>query len=178
MAFNFEDWYEKTNKYDVIFSYNGEITLDIVNETLDNVEVLLLDKGLNKKKIKKAYNAIVESVQNLYHHSINRPDTEGSKKYGAFLFKVHNEEIEIITGNYLVFNIVQIIKDRMDQINTLSKEEIKALYKKILSNEEFSDKGGGGLGMVDIAKRTGSKLQYSFFEFDEKYSFFELRVNV
>jgi len=178
MAFNFEDWYGALNKYDVIYSYSGEITQDVVNETLENAEALLFEKGLNKKKVKRAYNAIVESVQNLYHHSINRPDTKGSNKYGAFLFKVHNDEIEIITGNFLIFDIVQIIKDRMDQINILTKEEIKSLYKKILSNEEFSDKGGGGLGMVDIAKRTGSKLQYSFFEFDEKYSFFELRVNV
>lgn len=178
MAFDFEKWYQETSKHDTIFSFYGEVTPEIVNKTLDDVEALLFEKGLDRKKVKKAFNAIVEGVQNLFHHSINRPDQEQSQKFGTFLLKVRNDEVEIITGNYIIFNIVQIIKDRIDQINILEKDELKALYKKILSNQEFSDKGGGGLGMVDIAKRTGSKLQYSFFDFDEKYSFFELKVNV
>jgi hypothetical protein len=178
MIFSFEKWFEETTKNDTILKYSGNISSDVVNKTLDDIEVLLQEQGLSRKKIKRAYNAIVEGVQNLYHHSIKAPDSENEEKFGAYCIKVHNDEIDIITGNYITFNVVQIIKDRIDQINILEKDDLKALYKKILSNQEFSDKGGGGLGMVDIAKRTGSKLQYSFFDFDEKYTFFELKVNV
>ncbi len=178
MVFDFEEWFNKTTKNDTILKYSGDISTEVVNKTLDEIEELLQEHGLSKKKIKRAYNAIVEGVQNLYHHSIIKPESTNDKKFGAYCVKVHNDEIDIITGNYIIFNVVPIIKDRIDQINILEKDDLKALYKKILSNEEFSDKGGGGLGMVDIAKRTGSKLQYSFFEFDEKYSFFELKVNV
>ena len=178
MTFSFEKWFEETTKNDTILKYSGNISSDVVNKTLDDIEVLLQEQGLSRKKIKRAYNAIVEGVQNLYHHSIKAPDSENEGKFGAYCIKVHNDEIDIITGNYITFNVVQIIKDRIDQINILEKDDLKALYKKILSNQEFSDKGGGGLGMVDIAKRTGSKLQYSFFDFDEKYTFFELKVNV
>ncbi len=178
MNFDFDNWYSNITKNDVVFSYNGEVTSEVVNKTLDEIEALLLQNGLKKKKVKRAYNAIVESLQNLYHHSIHEPNRESGSKFGAFVLKVRNDDIEIISGNYLIFNIVQVIKDRMDQINILDKQDVKALYKKILSNQEFSEKGGGGLGMVDIAKRTGSKLNYSFFEFDEKYSFFELKVDI
>lgn len=178
MGFEFHKWYDDVTKHDTVLSYSGEISSEVVNNTLDEVEDLLLQQGLNRKKIKKAYNAIVESFQNLQHHSIQQPDESSEHKFGAFLIKVRNDKVEIITGNYVIFDIVQIIKDRISQINILDKDELKALYKKILSNQEFSEKGGGGLGMVDIAKRTGSKIDYSFFEFDEKYSFFELKVNV
>lgn len=178
MVFDFDNWFEKTTKNDTVFKYSGDVTTEVINYTLDNVEELLFEHGMNKKKVKRAYNAIVEGVQNLYHHSIDKPDSDEYTKFGAICYKIRNDEIEIITGNYVTFDIVQIIKDRIDQINILEKDDLKALYKKILSNQEFSEKGGGGLGMVDIAKRTGSKLQYSFFEFDEKYSFFELKVNV
>lgn len=178
MAFEFEDWFQNTTKYDTILSYSGAITSDFVNKTLDEIEALLYEKEIEKKKVKRAYNALVEGIQNLFHHSIPEPNSHNDEKFGCFIIKVRNGDIEIITGNYLIFDIVHIIKDRIDQINQLDNEDIKALYKKILSNKEFSEKGGGGLGMVDIAKRTGSKLYYSFFEFDEKYSFFELKVNV
>lgn len=176
MAFDFEQWYSNNTKRDVVYSFNGEVTLDVINKTLDDIETILLDHGLKKKKIKKAYNAIVESIQNLYHHSIHTPGNNDGSKFGSFVIKEKDDSIEILTGNYLIFDVVEIIKDRIDQINALEREDLKALYKKILSNEEFSEKGGGGLGMVDIAKRTSSKLNYSFFEIDEKYSFFELKV--
>ena len=120
----------------------------------------------------------MEELQNLYHHALNAPGQSPEKKFGAFCIKVKDDDVDIITGNYVIFNVVQLLKDRMDQINILSKEDLKLLYKKILSNNSFSDKGGGGLGMVDLAKRTGSKLQYDFFEFDEKYYFFELTIRV
>ncbi|MBN2667788.1 MAG: SiaB family protein kinase [Bacteroidales bacterium] len=178
MAFDFEEWYNNLTKYDTIFKYSGEITSEIVTKTLDDAEAILFEYGLDKKKVKRAYNATVEALQNLFHHSITKPDGEQYNKFGAFCFRLHHDNLDIITGNYVMFDIVPILRDRMNQINLLDEDEVKELYKKILSNEEFSDKGGGGLGMVDIAKRTGSKLQYAFFEFDEKYSFFELKVNV
>ena len=178
MAFDFNEWFKETTKYDTVYKYSGEITSGIVTKTLDEVETVLFENGLSKKKVKRAYNAIVEGLQNLYHHAINEPGGDLNKKFGAFCFKIRNDEIDIIVGNYVVYDVVQILKNRIDQINILSKEDIKELYKKILSNAEFSEKGGGGLGMVDIAKRTGSKMHYSFFEFDEKYSFFELKVKV
>ena len=178
MDFQFDNWYQDLTKSNVIMSYQGEITSSLIEKTLDDVELVLKEKGLEKKKVKKAYNAIVEELQNLYHHALNAPGQSPDKKFGAFCIKVKDDIVDIVTGNYVIFNVVQLLKDRMDQINILSKEDLKLLYKKILSNNSFSDKGGGGLGMVDLAKRTGSKLHYDFFEFDEKYYFFELTIRI
>jgi hypothetical protein len=47
-----------------------------------------------------------------------------------------------------------------------------------LNNGELSEKGGGGLGLIDIAKKSRNKLQYSFREIDEDYSFFTLTVKI
>jgi hypothetical protein len=42
----------------------------------------------------------------------------------------------------------------------------------------MSLKGGGGLGMIDIARKTGEKLEYDFLEIDNKVSFFTLIIKV
>ena len=178
MGFEFDNWYQGITKDNTIISYQGEITSELIEETLDNIEIILIEKGLKKKKVKKAYNAIVEELQNLYHHASHEPGKNPKNKFGSFCIKLKDDVIDIITGNYVIFNIVQLLKDRMDQLNMLSKDDLKLLYKKILSNNSFSEKGGGGLGMVDLAKRTGSKLEYNFFEFDEKYYFFELTIRI
>jgi hypothetical protein len=60
----------------------------------------------------------------------------------------------------------------------MSKEELKTYYKEVLSNGVMSEKGGGGLGMIDIARKSGSKLDYKFSVVDEKFSFFSLSIKV
>ena len=47
-------------------------------------------------------------------------------------------------------------------MNKHSKEELKELYKSTITNGEFTPKGGAGLGFIEIAKTTGSKLECAF----------------
>ena len=70
------------------------------------------------------------------------------------------------------------VTSKIDYINSLNRDELKAYYKEILNNGELSEKGGGGLGLIDIAKKSRNKLQYSFREIDEDYSFFTLTVKI
>jgi hypothetical protein len=48
----------------------------------------------------------------------------------------------------------------------------------MLSNSEFSSKGGAGLGLIEMAKKTGNKLDYDFLQFDSEHSYFILSKTV
>ena len=52
------------------------------------------------------------------------------------------------------------------------------MYKFILNHQKLSAKGGGGLGLVDMARKTGNKLEYYFLEFSPEFSFFNLEVKI
>ena len=67
---------------------------------------------------------------------------------------------------------------KIDYINSLDKDELKKFYKETLNNGTMSEKGGGGLGLIDIARRSGQKLQYKIREIDKDYSFFTLTVKI
>jgi hypothetical protein len=87
-------------------------------------------------------------------------------------------EYTIITGNYMFSRHVENLKSKMDKINGMTKEELKEYYKEILNNDEFSSKGGGGLGMIDIARKSGQKLNYQFVPIDSEYTFFCLNIKI
>ena len=70
------------------------------------------------------------------------------------------------------------LEQRIIKINKSNHEEITDLYKFILNHQRISSKGGGGLGLVDIARKTGNRLEYSFREYDRKSSFFYLDIFV
>ena len=42
----------------------------------------------------------------------------------------------------------------------MSPEELKVHYLEKLKTTELSDKGGAGLGMIDMARKSGNKLGY------------------
>jgi hypothetical protein len=48
----------------------------------------------------------------------------------------------------------------------------------MLSNAEFSSKGGAGLGLIEMAKKTGNKLDFDFTPLDDVFSYFILSKTV
>ena len=124
----------------------------------------------------------METLQNLFHHSdvpISKNNSSVDESNVAFILSEKTDDrYYITTGNFIKRSNIRVLKERIDQLNFLSKEEVKQLYKLILTNDEFSDKGGGGLGMIDLVKRTGNNLSYNFYNFDEEYIFFSLRIAI
>ena len=94
------------------------------------------------------------------------------------MIKKQNDEYSIMTGNYMVKDNVEPMKKRLDTINAMDSLQLKTYYKEVLNNGEMSSKGGGGLGMIDIARKSGKKLEYRFDNVDDKLTFFSLNVKV
>jgi hypothetical protein len=83
-----------------------------------------------------------------------------------------------MSGNPIRKVNVPILKQKLDQINGLDKDGLKDLYKEIIKNTTISEKGGAGLGFVDMARKSGERLEFDFPEMSPDYCFFCLRVNV
>ncbi len=179
MSFEFDSWFENITNEEVLYSYKGGISADLITEVLTAIEDLLRQGDEKPKVIKKIYNVLVESLQNLYHH-IDPPPKNTKENFqdhfAAFSFYKKNDKYGIVTGNFVRKEKLRLLSDRMDQINYLSSDELKTVYKIILNNNEFSEKGGGGLGMIDIARKTGNKLNYHFYDYNPDYLFFSLSI--
>lgn len=181
MMVDLYDFYDKMERNNIMLSFKGDITSELLTSILQIMETKLDNMQEEPKIKKKVYNVLVECLQNLYHHMDEIPNNgESDKRIRSAIFmigKVDNQ-YNIITGNYIRSKNVDSLKTRLDEINKLSKEELKDYYKLVLNNGEMSDKGGGGLGMIDIARKTGQKLNYNFMPIDDTYSFFSLNIKI
>jgi len=174
------DIYDKMERNNILLSFKGEITSDLLTSILQIMENKMDNMQEEPKMKKKVYNVLVECLQNLYHHLDDMADGENSDKIRSAIFMIGKLESKysIFTGNYILNENINGLKTRLDEVNSLNKEELKEYYKKVLNNGEMSLKGGGGLGMIDIARKTGEKLDYNFLEIDNKVSFFTLNIKV
>ena len=164
----------KMMKERLMFIYRGVVTKD------NSVPLLmLLEKEMEHSEFgfvgrKRLFMFVLESLQNVSRHS------NGTRHAGMSLvvYSKVNGGYTVTTGNVISSANIKDLKKRLDEINHLETGEIRSVYRQMLSNSEFSSKGGAGLGLIEMAKKTGNKLDYDFVKLDDKNSYFILSKTV
>ncbi len=158
----------------LMFVYRGIVTND------NSIPLLmLLEKEMENSEFgfvgrKRLFMFVLESLQNVSRHS--------DRNHMAGMSLVVYSKIEggytVTTGNVIPSANIENLKQRLDEINNLETSEIRNVYRKMLTNSEFSTKGGAGLGLIEMAKKTGNRLDYDFVQLDELNSYFILSKTV
>jgi len=160
MSFNLNQWFTNNLSDDSLFYYKGSIGSEEVTQILDKIEIIMDEKKIPLKERKKVLNILIELVQNLYHHGERFDVDDGFKSYGCIVFNCNDDGMEIISANFIKIEKLKVFTDYIDHTNSLGHEELKILYRKVLSNNRFSEKGGGGLGIINMIRKSGNKLKY------------------
>ncbi|MGB0424839.1 MAG: SiaB family protein kinase, partial [Flavobacteriales bacterium] len=155
--------YQTSEKDQLSFSYRGPFHESLTERIVDISENTVADQLGLKKINRKVSFLLVECFQNIIKHGekIN-PDEIELHDEGMFSFRNNGDSYVINSINIVRNEEVEALKDTVDLVNSKSKEELKELYKQQLVENEISDKGGAGLGLIEIARKSGNKLLYEF----------------
>lgn len=153
--------------------YEGEFSHEVMKMFTAMAE-RDMDKTKEEKSVKrKVFHVMVECLQNMTKHSDDY-DTEDRIGNGLFIVGKKDGIWNVITANKILKDRIEDLKDSIEYINSLTKEELNALYKKQIREGSISDKGGAGLGLIDIARKTGKKLDYQFLPLEDSENYFFL----
>jgi hypothetical protein len=162
----------------LILVYQGDFTQETTKSILAMAERNLDSSGEESTIKRKVFNVMVEALQNIVKHSDELIDGSTRSHAAIFLIGKEDDQYSIMSGNPIQKKNVEALKKKLEQINGLDKEGLKEMYKEIIKNTTISDKGGAGLGFVDMARKSGEDLEFSFPEMNAEYCFFCLKVNV
>ena len=128
-----------------------------------------------KKKIRSnlAF-TIAESYQNIVRH---KNPFLGSGDENVFGIRGRKDFIHVFSSNLILDKVKEILNERIEWINSLSTPELKEAYMKILDEGELNEKGGAGMGLIEMARRSGNKLQAEFIEMEQEIYAFNLQVD-
>ena len=117
---------------------------------------------------------IAECFQNIVRHN------ESNVENGYFLSRNAHGNLFIASGNVIDTDVIPMLSDKLDHLNKLSKDELKEIYVTTLSNQQISEKGGAGLGLIEMARKTGNQLAYDFEGIANglSYFYFQLRLEL
>lgn len=159
----------------IILTYLGDVSPEITNAILKAVKND--DSRFNNEvgTKKKVYKIIVECLENITRHS-----EKVDKKLSQSIFLLGKDEHNyyIITGNYILDSQVEMLKQVLEEVNSLNKDEIKSRYRDVLTEGKISDKGGAGLGIIDIALKSENNIEYEFVPIEQNICFYIFKVQV
>lgn len=153
-----------------LFACRGNFNSSITDNILFLTEGNLLE--LDTPKIaKKVYYLMVEGLQNITRHQ-HLNEEKGDYVGGYFVINRHDEAYAITYGNWVSAEIKELLEERLALISNKAPDELKEYYMEILNNSGFSSKGGAGLGLVDMARKSSGNLSYKFVPVDDGYFYY------
>ena len=155
----------------------GHISPDVGKEVLSITESKLTEEDVESKLRKRVFSILVEILENVAKYSSGK---EPEKQYGmpVVMIKLVNKIYSLTTGNLILNTQVDHLKEKLDIINNYDKPGLKEFFIKSLLSQEVNSDSTGNMGLIDTARKSGSKLDYRFERINELYSYYILTVKV
>ncbi len=168
--------FESLRKDNLSYVYRGLFTPKITDDILSLAEIGFIQNTDSKAVKRKIYHIMVEGLQNITKHQ----SLTNGKSYDSGIFVLRREEDKYMftTCNLIENKDINSVVEQIEHINKLDKDKLKEHYKDILTHGTISEKGGAGLGFIDMCLKSGSRLSYSFKKIDEDYSYFYFHIQV
>ncbi len=164
-----EDYFE--------YIYRGHFSENITENILNlNNAKFVNDSDAFAYKNRISY-FLIESLQNVIRHQ-DFPDNDSISDEGLLVIQKTNNSVYLTTANVISNENIPAFESYLKKIKSLNPDELKAEYQKILLDGVISEKGGGGLGIITMARRTDGHIKYRFKSIDEKYSYYYYQIQL
>ncbi len=171
------EFFEKSKDCGISFAYRGPFIDDLTTRIIDLSENNIADnQGLPKISRRVSF-LLVECFQNIVRHGEETPlELISTLNDGLFSFKNIGEAYVINSINLVEKSQIKELEQQVEHINSLNSVELKDLYRSALKNNEMSGKGGAGLGLIELARKSGQKIKYKVEEASIDMCFFHQQV--
>jgi len=161
------------------FTYHGNFSDEITDMVLNLVENNIVQGNEFLSVRNKVSFLMVECFQNVIRHGENEQMRNVVERPGLFITR-HIGDVYYITSANLVENeYVETLRTKLEQVNLLDKRELKSFYLDVLKNKKgLSPKGGAGLGLIAMARKSGQKIDFDFIKINDKVSYFYMQLKL
>jgi Family of unknown function (DUF6272) len=159
----------------IILSHYGGFCANTTDGLIKVFENTLLGSGKKRSFVKRFCSLFIEVAQNMCIHGSR--DNEGL--YQAFMIVISEEEyFRVISGNLILTQDIDRLNNKFAEIENLNKDDLHRLYIETLSNDEFSTKGGAGLGLLTIARKSEGSFTHHIEQLNSQFSYLTLEITV
>ncbi len=163
----------------IFFCLSGPMSQELLVEIGGAIKNKMLMDEASKSTMSQVFSIIVEMVQNIIFYSDEKLEYEqlgetSSCNVGLIAVGEEKDSYFVMSGNMIKNEKVNRLKNRIEKLVAMSKDELKKFYKeqRRAGPDEYSK--GAGLGYIEMARKTSRPLGFEFREIDENMSFFSI----
>ncbi|MEN2978892.1 SiaB family protein kinase [Tistrella bauzanensis] len=169
--------------------YSGIMSEGILFSLGEALRRKLEQDDTDRNLTRRVFSVFVEQVQNIIRYS---GDAEGSAgtaagdagagagagalRSGIVTVGKDGGRFFVICANMIDSAKAPRLRSRLEELAALSPEELKVLYRRKLKEEPEAESQGATLGLIEIARRASSPIEFDFFEVDAQTTFYCIRV--
>jgi hypothetical protein len=157
----------------ILLSHFGEFNQVKIDHLLRLTESAILEQGDKRQVMKRVYSVLVEILQNMAIHATRDRDNHMN---GYIILTREDSNYVVESGNLVMAEACESIAHRINELNTLDSAQLRKAYVDTLCNEEFTDKGGAGLGMLTVAKRAKQPILFRIDTLDIPLAYLHMTV--
>ncbi len=158
--------------------YKGPVFYDTIGYLICELKEKMFAVHAKQAIYKKVLMVMIEALENVfkYHEYFDKDKKLLSEHPPEISIFRKKDNFTVICGNPVQKKDVKALKKRLDYINKLDRDGVKDEYKKTITNGQFTEKGGAGLGLIEMAKISDKILDYTFTSIDGFYDYFRLNL--
>ncbi len=163
-----------------IISYRGVLNFETIGILLSELKFKKITYHIHQAIYKKIITLMIESLENIFKYSENFREfvNQNPEHNPSFVLSRSDCCYEIEINNPLKKTDRSSLSSKLDKINTLDYKGIKHEYRKTITNGQFTEKGGAGLGFLEMAKVTRNKLKYNIEKINSEFDCFRLTLTL
>jgi hypothetical protein len=174
-------YYKKMCERNIVLDFQGAISQDMVVGMAELLRSKFSQELGKTNIVKKLFAIFIEMAQNIASYSTERvylDNRHGDVGAGIIVVTEEDKMYTITSGNLVKKKSIPKIIEHCRRINQMDKEELKQFYKSRIKRSREKGKKGAGVGLIDIARKSGNPIQYKATPLDTIHSFFVLSVKI
>ena len=185
MKFNILEYNKMLNDNGINVIYSGPIWANGIDGLADMMLKRLEFDEASTSASQSVFSVFVEQINNMMMYSAEkdkRSDNEGNSlevSRGVFILGIEKDAYFIQTGNLVSNYSAEILKERIDYLNTLDKKELRRYQReRMKADNDNPESRGAGLGLIVVARRASSPIEYKFEPYDDQRQFFSMYISI
>ena len=161
-----------------MIDFTGPVQHETIGELIHELKHKSQKLGIQTGIYKKLLLVMIEALENIIKYNEYPHSSNGNHDclYPSLKVEGNRLHFSITTSNILNNSRIPVITKKINYLNSLDQQGLRDYYKNIITNGEFSQKGGAGLGLIEMAKMSTHKIDYHFSAYDKDFSLYQLQV--
>jgi hypothetical protein len=168
---------ERFNQDRTLLCFNGPISRSLIEEIGNALKHYLEAEQAQPAEAMDVFSAYIEMTQNIRQYAAHQGYGEADAIATVVIARNPEGRYVVTVGNRIEISDGQRLVDRVKELSTMDKAELKAVYKTQLRQpRDPAATTGAGLGLIDLARRATAGIEASVSPHADGRCFFSLSV--